>query len=466
MSTNAVEVIPGAWRLIKSLRDMGYEFTTAIADIVDNSIAARSTVVRISVVWNGEHSYVLVADNGDGMAPVDLREAMRYGAGRDYETEDLGKFGLGLKTASMSQCTKLTVATRQNERRVDIASYCWDLEHVSSTNRWEILPVASQNLPAKARQHLKETTGTVVVWERLDRILNYKVRDGAFAHKHLMAMCRELEQHLAMVFHRFLAGEVRGKKLSIYINDTKVLPWDPFARSETKTEKLDSVAIRVDGSTAKTDIIIEPFVLPPQSEFSSTEAHTRTSGPNKWNRQQGFYIYRADRMIQSGGWSGIRTFDEHLKLARVALYFSPRLDDEFKINVAKMRVAIPASIRDDVAKAISPVMRIANARYRASERKQIGMPPVKGQEPKIPKKPIKPVTLPTPPVDGENPGEQLGIDLGLPPRPPIPVSAVIPSNPTDFDLEAAGNMLMRVARPDEQPVVERVLARARSTFGS
>lgn len=452
MSTGAYEVIPGAKRLIKSLRDMGYDFTTAVADVVDNSIEAKSSVVRIDVIWDGMKSHVVIADNGTGMSGATLREAMRFGAERDYDTEDLGKFGLGMKTASMSQCTRLTVASRQNEKRADISAYCWDIDHVSDTNRWEILPVATQSLAPEIRQHLKETTGTVVIWENLDRILGFKLPEGEFARKHLMAMCRELEEHLAMVFHRFLAGEVRGKKLAIYINNNKIVPWDPFARSESETQKLDSVTIRVSGESAKSDIVIEPFILPTQSKFSSNDAHARASGPNKWNRQQGFYIYRADRMIQSGGWSNIRTLDEHLKLARVALSFSPKVDDAFKINVAKMRVVLPASVREDIAKAISPATSLANKIYRNAEKgAAASLPPTAVKLPNAERPNSKPIVN-VPPPGARSPGND---------------STAVPLEPTKHTvgklqaLTALGKLLLSVAEPDEQPVVERVLTRAR-----
>lgn len=109
MGVNGVEVIPSAQRLVKSLRDVGYEFATAVADLIDNSVEAKANTVWIDVVWDGESSYVTIADNGEGMSPQQLREAMRFGSERDYESEDLGKFGLGLKTASLSQCLKFTV---------------------------------------------------------------------------------------------------------------------------------------------------------------------------------------------------------------------------------------------------------------------------------------------------------------------------------------------------------------------
>jgi hypothetical protein len=444
MSVIGHEVIPGAKRLMKSLRDMGYDFPTAVADVVDNAVEAKCSVVRIDVVWAGEDSYVLIADNGLGMSPSEVREAMRFGADRDYDSDDLGKFGLGMKTASLSQCTKLTVASRQNTKRADLAAYCWDMGHVADTNRWEILPISTQNLKSEVSGHLKETTGTVVIWERLDRILGYKIPDGEFARKNLFSMCRDLEEHLAMVFHRFLAGEVRGKKLAIYINNNKIVPWDPFARSEASTQKLDSVSVRVETENVKSDIIIEPYVLPAQSQFSSSDAHLRASGPNKWNRQQGFYIYRADRMIQSGGWSNLRTLDEHLKLARVALSFSPRLDDAFKVNVAKMRVVLPASAREDIAKAIGPATSIANKAYRNSEKGLNG-------------------TRSAPKAGGGTP--QTSAQGGTPGSEPI-IASPNPfpktKNRNPVDLDSVGALLLRIAKPEEHPIVERVLARARS----
>ncbi|KKO20249.1 MAG: hypothetical protein DCC43_05765 [Candidatus Brocadia sp.] len=117
---------------------------------------------------------LLIADNGKGMTPSQLREAMRYGAEREYEKEDLGKFGLGLKTASLSQCQRLSIASRNNPARADITAYCWDMAHIEKTNRWEILPLERNGIGPAIREPLKETTGTVVLWQRLNRILGYK----------------------------------------------------------------------------------------------------------------------------------------------------------------------------------------------------------------------------------------------------------------------------------------------------
>lgn len=455
MASNGVEIVPSAKRMVRSLRDMGYEFAASIADLIDNSIEAKSSTVRISVEWEGASSYVMIADNGDGMEPEMLKEALRFGSERDYDETDLGKFGLGLKTASLSHCLKVTVATRRNPNRADINAYCWDVDHIEATNRWEILNVKTADLPKPARLHLKETPGTVVIWERLDRLLDYKDPDGEPARKRLLGMTRELEEHVAMVFHRFLAGEVRGKRLAIYVNENKVEPWDPFARSEKYTKKLDPKPFRIQGAKNRGDVVIEPYVLPSQALFSSAEAFSRASGPRKWNAQQGFYIYRADRMIQSGGWCGLRAIDEHRKLSRIAISFNPKLDDEFKINVPKMRVLLPAAIKEEVEKWIRPAVKLAEEVYRNGKPKSPApsTSPLPSLAPTfVPK--LTQTSLPPP-------SSKPDLDRDTPLPSPPPASTPGKRRATRRELDIVADLLIQVAEPGEVEAIENAIVRAR-----
>lgn len=363
-------VIPSAHRLITSLRDIGYDFPTAVADLVDNSIEAEATEIRIDVTFNGEDSELRIFDNGYGMTLERLEEAMRFGSERDYDhNQDLGKFGLGLKTASISQCQRLSVITRADIENNEIYGYAWDLDHIANTNRWEILRINKRSLKKLHRGYLNDKTGTVVVWQRLDRILGYSNPDSRSAKNRLLSMTRNLEEHLAMVFHRFISGEAPERKVSIFLNNNEVEPWDPFVRDEDGTEKLDPIHIGFEHNGNPGRITLLPFVLPHQNDFSSPDAFDRASGPRKWNRQQGFYIYRSNRMIQSGGWSWLRTYDEHIKLARIAMLFTPDVDDAFGVNISKMSVSLPAQIRDEVREAILPVIKRANIRYRGTSSK-------------------------------------------------------------------------------------------------
>lgn len=359
------EIIPAAARTVASLRDIGYDPPRAIADLVDNSIAADATEVDVTFTFAGEGSWIRVADNGAGMDGATLQEAMRYGSEREYNSDDLGKFGFGLKTASTSQCRCVTVASRRAKRNARLEVRCLDLAHIEETSRWEILVLEGAERPKQVTEPLQGHTGTVVLWEHLDRVLEYRDPWGEWARRKLFALADEVDQHLAMVFHRFLAGDVKGRdKLTIRVNGSTVSPWDPFCRDEQKTESFPAKDLKVAGDDGVGFVRVSSYVLPAQRDFSTDAAWRRASGPLQWNRQQGLYIYRANRMIQSGGWNRIRSQDEHIKLARMSLDFFPNLDAVFGINIAKAYVNLPQDLREQLLPLISQCTRSADQKYR------------------------------------------------------------------------------------------------------
>ena len=308
---------------------------------MDNSVAARATRVSVDLHYDAANPWIRISDNGTGMDTGTLTESLRYGTEREYSDDDLGKFGFGLKTASTSQCQRVTVASRRAEARARIAVRALDLDHIEQTNRWEILIIDPEDRPAYLTDPLHRTPGTVVLWQRLDRILNYKDPLGGWAKRRLLAGAEAIAEHLGMVFHRFLAGEVPGHKLEIEVNGSTVDAWDPFCRGEKWTATLSEHDFAVASETGIGIVHVQPYVLPDRSDFSDPSAWQRASGPLRWNRQQGLYIYRANRLIQWGGWSRLRTLDEHSKLARVAVDFMPNLDAVFGINISKAIVKLP-----------------------------------------------------------------------------------------------------------------------------
>lgn len=360
------EVVPSAARTVESLRNVGYETAQAIADLVDNSIAARATKVEVDIRFDADSPWVRVADNGEGMYGATLTESMRYGSERDYELDDLGRFGFGLKTASTSQCRRVSVASRVSPNQARIEARCLDLGHIERTNRWEILVLDPPSRPERLVEALRIHPGTVVFWEQLDRILAYKDPFGGWAQRRMLALAEEVDTHLGMVFHRFLSGQVRGRRLAITVNGSKVMPWDPFCIDEKLTEALPGEDVELSTDRSKGIVRVSPYVLPPQADFSSDVAWRRASGPTRWNRQQGFYVYRANRLIQSGGWCGLRTLDEHSKLARISLDFFPSLDDAFGINISKAIVTLPQELRERLEPTLAAATRRAQERYRSS----------------------------------------------------------------------------------------------------
>ena len=366
---DSYEMVPSAARLAPTLRDVGYDFKAAVADLIDNSIAAKATRIDIAGRFSGGDSWIRITDNGNGMTHNVLNEALRYGSHRErYEPDELGKFGLGLKTASHSQCRQLTVATKQDNNK-PIEARIHDIDHFTETDRWEIkvLPPSEQS-PLLSQPLEQYKSGTVVLWKKLDRMLDYKDPSGRWAEAGLRQRLEGLDQYLGMIFHRFISKEVYGRpELKIYVRKTQVEPWDPFCRTEPHTEKLISKTFKIPIRGRYGEAHFTPYVLPNSHMFSSREAYNR-AGRNRWTASQGLWIYRADRLIQDGGWSNLVTNDEHTKYARAALEFFPNVDDAFGINIAKMRVTLPTSLRADLQGSVATLRRRANTLYRAGKK--------------------------------------------------------------------------------------------------
>jgi hypothetical protein len=355
------EMLPSAGRLMNSLRDIGYDVTGAIADLVDNSIDACAKTIDVRIVCDGDDSRVLVIDDGLGMTERTLDEAMRFGTRRSYAEAELGAYGLGLKTASLSQARRLTVATRSTPSG-PLRARRWDLDRVVVTDSWILEQPRARELHTHVREVMRGRRGTVVVWEKLDRIIGRPA--SPHASRTLEAVVRRTVEHLSMVFHRFLSGEAGGRPVEISVNDLPLQAWDPFARSEPATRALAEQELEFEHNSTTNAATVKPFILPAQHQFTSVEGHALAAGPNRWNRQQGLYIYRRERLIQSGGWARLRTTDEHTKLARIAIDIPPGAEEAFGISVTKMRVGLPEDLRAPLRAIIAGVAAAAQDRYR------------------------------------------------------------------------------------------------------
>jgi len=375
----AVDVTPSASRLTNSLRDIGYDFVSAVADVVDNSISAEASRVDIELCFDGPDSYVIIADDGEGMTGDALIEALRFGSRRQYGGGELGRYGLGLKTASLSQCRRVTVVTRRSPVRRRISAKTLDLSHVERSDRWEVVEPLPDTSAFRALEWLDTSPGTVVIWEVLDRVLSDGNLSGGWARRRLDNLSERTADHLSMVFHRFLERMAGSDPLIITVNGRKLEPWNPFAPDEQFGVQLPVRRYEIWNGSESGQVSLTGYVLPARSLFSSLAEFDRLSGPAKWNRQQGLYVYRADRMIQSGGWCGIRGIDEHTKLARAALDFSPELDETFQINVAKMRVQLPLDIRSLIEPHISDLCQKAQEMYRRDLREGSGTDPTQAE---------------------------------------------------------------------------------------
>ncbi|MFC1597374.1 ATP-binding protein [Planctomycetota bacterium] len=348
--------------MIESLRAFGYTLPAAIADLIDNSISARARRVWLNFVWDGSNSYLSIADDGCGMTQNQLIDAMRPGSQNpldERDASDLGRFGLGLKTASFSQCRRLTVQSQREGGRK--STRCWDLDYVRDTGQWRLLshinPDTSERI-AGSNSHAK---GTVVLWESLDRLVADADTDDGNAQQRFLDLIDEVETHLSMVFHRFMSG---SRPLRIYINGTEkhnvVRPWNPFLEDHSATQCLQSERLRFKGTTIR----ISAFVLPHHDKLDKAQFEA-AAGPGGWNAHQGFYVYRNKRLLVPGDWLGFRfAKEEHYKLARVQIDIPNSIDGDWSIDVRKSHARPPAAIRKDLKRIADLTRKRAVEVYR------------------------------------------------------------------------------------------------------
>lgn len=341
--------------LIESLRAFGYDLKTSIADLIDNSISAQAKNIYVDFYFDGSDSTVTITDDGCGMPLEGLVNAMRPGSFSPLEIrkpEDLGRFGLGLKTASFSQCRRLTVFTRAIG--LEGIARTWDLDSVIERNQWQLLVPDSPENIREFSLFKNFSSGTAVLWEKTDRISAGMESKSNNDLNRFNDMIDEVSKHLSMTFHRFLEG--RGK-INIFINQNLIEPWDPFLQSHPATQEIADENIPI----SEEIVNIVPYVLPHHSRLSKEE-HERAAGPKGWNDQQGFYIYRNRRLLVSGSWLNLGfKKEEHYKLARIKVDIPNSLDSKWQIDVKKAVARPPPHIRDDLR-------RLARlTRSRASE---------------------------------------------------------------------------------------------------
>lgn len=332
---------PRAMAMLESLRGLGYSPAAALADIVDNSISAGATEVRIDFQWDGADSRVLILDDGRGMSDPELEGAMRLGDKNPMatrEAHDLGRFGMGLKTASLSQCRRLTVASAKEGK-----SSClrWDLDELAADPNCDWLLFEG---PADgSERHLAsldgKASGTLVLWEKLDRIVT-----AGYTVDNFGDLLDTVEAHLAMVFHRLLQGP--RARIKLLINNRPIEPWDPFMTGHTAKPWSSPVAPQRTDSGL---VLAQCHVLPHRDKLSNDEFESN-AGPAGWTAQQGFYVYRNERLLVAGGWLGLGkpkawNREEVHRLARIRLDIPNTADAEWKIDVRKSTARPPVSLR-------------------------------------------------------------------------------------------------------------------------
>lgn len=336
-----IRVVPDAATLMESTRSIGYSFEAAVADIIDNSISAGALEVRVCFM-SQEPQWLCIEDDGWGMTADELENAMRYGSQspRDVRRkDDMGRFGLGLKMASLSQCRRLTVLTKKNG---EVCAACWDMDYVIQQGDWALKFYTGdevKNMYGYSWLNVHES-GTAVLWEQFDRLQ----QESANVQKAFDEKIQITRKHVSLVFHRFLGDDNPKNRLAIYFNGEAVVGIDPFLTKHPATQPLYEQVLRI----GPDEIRVKPYVLPYINKMSKKDLDI-IGGKDELRQQQGFYVYRNRRLIIWGTWFRLIRQNELGKLARVRVDIPNSLDSIWDIDVRKSRASLPHFIRKSLA---------------------------------------------------------------------------------------------------------------------
>ena len=328
---------PNPKSTINSYRSFGYNLSTAISDIIDNSISANANEISLEYQWNGQGSFISICDNGIGMNQSELVLAMTPGS-KDPEEErsekDLGRFGMGLKTASFSQCKRLTCITKKEGYAT--IKRCWDIDYINAENEWQLIDYVSDNSFLEKIENQK--SGTLVLWEKLDRIVgNAEVKNESVKNAFYQEMIN-VKHHLSLVFHKF----IESKRIKIFFQNTEIEPYNPFLLNLNPKPEMGQ-------PESFGNVEITYFILPHMSEIGKTD-YENSGGSLGWFQEQGFYIYRGDRLLVAGDWLGLEKKRDYSKLARIAVSFTNANDFNWHLDIKKSTATPPIEIRKELSR--------------------------------------------------------------------------------------------------------------------
>jgi hypothetical protein len=321
---------PSATPVIQALRSIGYNAQTALADLVDNSLDANATDIRLYFNYSNGNGFIKVKDNGCGMDDEMLQIAMNIGSKdprKSRNPSELGRFGMGLKTASFSLGKRLSVLSKRDGKYYQ---RCWDLDHVSDHNEWQLFREIPKEIESKIGD-INGENGTIIYIDKLDRFIGAGT-ENLIQENSFYSKLRRIHGHIEFIFHSVLESE----KVRMYVNDDPVIGWDPFLKTHPSTIEGESQVININGNKMK----VKYYVLPHASYLNEQE-YKKAGGNKGWRDQQGFYIYRENRLLYFGDWLGMFPKDTFAQLARIRIDLQNSADDDWQVDIKKSAVIPP-----------------------------------------------------------------------------------------------------------------------------
>lgn len=345
---------PDASSMIETFRAIGYSIETAIADIIDNSITADAKNIWVNYCWEGENTVLSILDDGNGMNNEELIQAMRPGSKNPLDLRDdndLGRFGLGLKTASFSQTRKFSVISKRVNNKPCLWS--WDLDFVNKSQSWSLIKYCPKEDEFTEKIN-PLASGTCVIWWDLDRITKDTKEDSEDSKNKFLETMETVKLHLSMVFHRFIEDG-----MNIYFNSRKIKPWDPFMIGFNGLQSKPEVKFQ-DG-----EAIIKGFVLPHRSKLSPEDYDYGKGPKDNWTSHQGFYVYRNKRLLVAGDWLGLFKKEVHYDLCRIRIDLTNSVDEDWQIDIKKSIARPPLKYKDQIISVARDVRTQALEVYRS-----------------------------------------------------------------------------------------------------
>ncbi len=360
MAKKTHEKTPHAKMLLIALRSVGYTNETAIADILDNSVSGAATEIELYFDWDNRR--MIIADNGFGMDYQELMDAMEIGSADPNEmrpSEDLGRFGLGMKTAAFSMAKNLLVISKKNSI---VSNAEWNLDTVADKDEWRISEYDASEMSVILEsvnpytQYNNWEQGTLIIISELDRLIDEANIEKS--KKNFYKMIRKIKSHIAITFHRFMEED----ELKISVNGNEIEPWNPFWIKSPSTMEL----AREELFDGKNEVIVEPYILPHKNKFNSEDEYKDAAGAKDWRGHQGFYVYRNRRLLVYGTWFGKFKKEPAYNLARIKLDMSADSDFEWNIDIKKSKATLPVAIEEQITQiaylAIEKSVAVYNSR--------------------------------------------------------------------------------------------------------